>query len=116
MYALNVYVRGQPTIVTIDDYLPFYEQLSLIFAKLGASGALLGPILEKAFAKTNGNYERINYGYAFEGIRYVSIAPYQPYFIPYLDRRTMWQAIQNAFINNFPMMVITDGSSDQYNN
>jgi hypothetical protein len=60
--AVQLYVRGLPTVVVIDDYLPFYGN-NLLFNRRPPDGSFWGIILEKAFAKLNGNYEYINYGW-----------------------------------------------------
>jgi hypothetical protein len=57
-----MYIRGKPTIVVIDDYIPFMNggttsESMPIFANIGVDGALWGPLLEKVWAKINGNYE-----------------------------------------------------------
>ena len=74
IYALNVFVRGKPTIVTVDDYIPTNSG-SPIFAGLGVDGALWGPILEKAWAKVSGTYERINLGMSTESLRFFTGCP-----------------------------------------
>jgi hypothetical protein len=64
--AFNMWVKGIPVIVTIDDTLPF-ETVSGIskpfFSDIGLNGALWGPVIEKVWAKINGNYERTAAGW-----------------------------------------------------
>ena len=64
--AFNMWVKGIPVVVTIDDVLPF-ESVSGIskpfFSDIGLNGALWGPLLEKVWAKINGNYERTAAGW-----------------------------------------------------
>ena len=66
IFALNLYIRGRPMTITIDDYLPFYNG-NLIFDNQASSGSgdmnIWAALLEKAFAKINGNYEAINEGW-----------------------------------------------------
>ena len=61
MYALNVFVRGKPSIITVDDQIPTNYGTPL-FAGVGQDGSLWGPVLEKVFTKMAGNYERTNLG------------------------------------------------------
>jgi len=63
LYAFNVYVRGIPRIVVVDDYVPF-DRISKqpIFTKTSGDWSLWPSLLEKAWAKVNGNYERIGGG------------------------------------------------------
>lgn len=57
---------NRPVVVTVDDNFAWYFNNVLLFAKNSNNGALWGPILEKAFAKINNNYEGINVGNAGE--------------------------------------------------
>jgi hypothetical protein len=59
--AFNVWVRGLPTILVVDDYVPVGNS-GPAFAKLGTDGSTWVMSLEKAWAKLNGNYERIQSG------------------------------------------------------
>jgi hypothetical protein len=64
--AFNIFIRGMPFVLTIDDLIPFvYYQSQLIpaFAQIGKDGALFGPLLEKLWAKINGCYERTAAGW-----------------------------------------------------
>jgi hypothetical protein len=60
--AVQLYVRGLPTVIVIDDYIPFYNG-NFLFNSKPPSGDLWGVVLEKAYAKLNGNYQFINYGW-----------------------------------------------------
>jgi calpain-15 len=57
VFAAKVYIRGVPTVVVIDDYLVVNSTLgSLKFDKNGDDGSMWGPLMEKVWAKVNGNY------------------------------------------------------------
>jgi len=60
--AAKLFVRGVPTVVTVDDYLPFYGN-NLFFQKKSSDGDFWAAFLEKAYAKVNGNYEAIGLGW-----------------------------------------------------
>lgn len=60
--AVQLYIGGVPTTITIDDYLPYYNN-QLIFNRKGPENDLWGVMLEKVWAKINGNYENINFGW-----------------------------------------------------
>ena len=49
--------------ITIDDYLPYYYGNLLFAAESVADNNIWEALLEKTFAKINGNYENINYGW-----------------------------------------------------
>ena len=66
IFAFNIFIGGMPKVVVVDDYFPFEYQQStekLFFAKMGSDGSLWGPLLEKLWAKINGNYELIQAGW-----------------------------------------------------
>lgn len=60
IYGVNLYALGVPITVVIDDYLPLMSDeigsYTTMFAKISDDKAMWMPILEKAFAKFNGNY------------------------------------------------------------
>jgi Calpain family cysteine protease len=63
IFGAKVYIRGIPTIITVDDYLPVWGNTqNLVFATQAKNGALWAPFMEKVWAKVNGNYEQINSG------------------------------------------------------
>ena len=56
-------MRGIPKPFIIDDYIPeFIGNKNLYGAAVGKDGSLWAPLLEKAWAKLNGNFENINGG------------------------------------------------------
>jgi hypothetical protein len=71
---MNLYVKGKPTVVTIDDRLPFTGTRPF-FAKQSGDGGWWMPLLEKAYAKINVNYETIGFGWMSEAARIVTGAP-----------------------------------------
>ena len=62
LLALNIFVRGRPWTLVMDTNLPF-DNNNLIYDNWGTKKSAWGPYLEKAWAKTNGNYENINGGW-----------------------------------------------------
>jgi hypothetical protein len=59
---MRLFVKGKPSVVTIDDQLPFYYS-NLAFAKRSSDGDFWAALLEKGFAKLHGNYESIGGGW-----------------------------------------------------
>jgi hypothetical protein len=65
VYSANFWVGGKKRPVTVDDNILFSGSGSNTypeFAKLGKDGGFWGPIMEKMWAKVNGNYEKIDGG------------------------------------------------------
>jgi hypothetical protein len=66
VYSANLWVGGKKRPVTVDDNIPFVDYrgngsyLAPWFSKLGKEGGFWGPIMEKMWAKINGNYVNIN--------------------------------------------------------
>lgn len=59
---MKLYIRGKPTVVTIDDYIPFNNG-NLIFNRKSHDNDFWAIIMEKVFAKINNNYESIQWGW-----------------------------------------------------
>jgi hypothetical protein len=57
IFALNLYIRGRPMTITLDDYIPLYNGNMIFLNKSARNGNFWAAILEKAFAKITGNYE-----------------------------------------------------------
>ena len=74
--ALNVFIRGRPWTLVMDTNLPFYGGY-LIFDNFSSKKSAWGPYLEKAWAKTNGNYEILEGGLQKEGFAFMTGCPTQ---------------------------------------
>lgn len=68
VFATQIYIRGIPNTVVIDDYLPFSSKGKLVFDNIADDGSLFAPLMEKAWAKVNGNYENIIAGTSMESL------------------------------------------------
>ena len=79
IYGIKFYVRGKPWVVSIDDLLfvdTYYATDVLMFVQPDPySGAIWGPLLEKAWAKVIGNYEIADGGYLENALRQHTGAP-----------------------------------------
>ena len=78
--AMNIFSKGRPEVVTIDDRLPYGSTTSL-FLRPTADQAYWAHMAEKVFAKINANYEMIGWGwmneafYTFTGVPSVMMKP-----------------------------------------
>lgn len=80
--AFNVFIRGMPIVVTIDDLLPFVDSNGIstpMFANIGMDGGLNGPLLEKLWSKLSGTYERTAAGWQHEALNVLTGAPSYDY-------------------------------------
>jgi hypothetical protein len=82
IYNIRLYVRGKPWIITIDDYLLFYSQSSsLVFSETSLDGnSIWGALLEKAWAKMKGNYQKAEGDMLQNTVRGLVGAPLFAYF------------------------------------
>ncbi|CDW75517.1 calpain family cysteine protease containing protein [Stylonychia lemnae] len=111
IYAFNVFIRGIPHVIVVDDAVPAgLTQKRPIFAGFGLDGAMWGPLLEKAWAKTNVNYERIEIGYPFEAFDFLSNAPHQYITISSANKEAIWSKVLDADNRNFIMSLGTPSS------
>ncbi len=75
-YAMKFFVNGEPTVVVVDDYLPFSTlKHDWAFSHSSQKGDLWVSLLEKAWAKIHGNYQRIEQGSVGEAISALTGAP-----------------------------------------
>lgn len=100
IYVFNIFIAGMPKVVVIDDFLPFEKTPAgteqLFFAKTGIDGAMWGPLLEKLWAKINGNYELLAAGWQHEALRTLSGAPACDYVVSSLTVDEIWTTISDA--------------------
>ena len=71
-FTFNFFVHGKPTEVVIDDRLPTKDG-ELIFCGSKSNEAEFWPsLVEKAFAKLHGGYDKIEGGQASEGLKTIA--------------------------------------------
>ena len=64
IYAVSLYVRGKPYIVTVDDTFLFLKKEDTLRYSMfdTKDNTIWAPILEKAYAKVKGNYQFLEAG------------------------------------------------------
>jgi hypothetical protein len=119
IFAAKVFIKGIPTLVTVDDYLPFTSSSSklLAFDRYGTDNSLWAPFLEKVWAKVNGNYDRIVGGGELEVFSFILGAPGDYYTISDASgingsATTAFALLKAADASSFIMGAGTSGSSD----
>jgi len=62
IFGVTFYIKGKPTVISVDDLLLYNSQDEKpYFAKLSDGGtSIWGAVVEKAFAKVLGNYLKID--------------------------------------------------------
>ena len=76
IYAVDIHILGVPHTIVVDDFFPRMKSLrddtKIVngFANISKEDqSMWAPILEKAFAKSVGNYLHMEAGFAFESVR-----------------------------------------------
>ena len=107
IYCVQICFNGEWRAVIVDDFFPCYsEDHGPCFTK-GNNNELWVMILEKAWAKLHGNYEKIEAGVASESLRSLIGAPVEVYFKDDPDIN-LWVILKDAFKNGYPMTAGVD--------
>ena len=77
VFAVKVFIRGKPTVVVVDDFLPFYGTTgtNLLFDHISTGEGLWAPLLEKVWSKASGNYDITTGGWMSEALDFLTGAP-----------------------------------------
>ena len=93
-----MYAVGVPITIVVDDYLPFQMTMAgwrPILATIGTDNALWGPLIEKAFAKLNGNYTHTVGGWMNYGVSALNGSPYINHWHHDLSKEDLWEFIKS---------------------
>lgn len=107
VYGTQIFFNGDWKTVIIDDFFPCYpDERGPCFTK-GNNDEIWVMLLEKAWAKLHGNYEKVEAGIASESLRSLTGAPVEVFFKddPNID---LWSILKNSFKNKFPMTAGVD--------
>lgn len=96
--------------ITIDDYLPFAYG-SLILERTNPNNNFWAQLFEKAYAKVNGNYDMVNYGWQSEALRFVTGAPTYMYYCSSYSASAMYAMVVSALGRGFNIGCDTGSSS-----
>ncbi|CDW73660.1 calpain family cysteine protease containing protein [Stylonychia lemnae] len=107
LFAFNVFIKGAPAIVVIDSLIPIKSSKTPLFATIGTDQSYWGALIEKAWAKVNGNYEKIGSGYNYEGVEFLTNAPSKRISMTSLKPDTIWKLVKDADDSNYVMNVDT---------
>ena len=79
-YNIDMFIEGQRTPIVVDEYIPVYEwNKQPAFSSSKDAGEIWIMLLEKAYSKMTGSYERIVGGTGYEALIALSGAPAQRY-------------------------------------
>ena len=86
--------------VTIDDYLPYKgsgKDVKLVYERQAADGGIWGPLLEKAWAKTNGYYLRTEGGSPSDAFDFLTGAPSTRYYTDPKNVDASYETVRKAY-------------------
>ena len=93
LYAVRLYVNGRARIVVVDDNIPYHTMLHAMTYSLDKREYWI-QLLEKAWAKVQGNYELAGGGYTQNGLRLITGAPVFTYLCSSISSSS---ALDSAF-------------------
>ena len=118
IFALKVFIRGKETTVVVDDFLPYYGATGndLLFDSVNQGEGIWAAVLEKAWAKVNGNYENINYGWQVESFYALTGAPGKQLQFTSVggNAGTIWNEVTTALKSNF-LVGVNTAAQTRYN-
>jgi hypothetical protein len=82
IFAAQVFVKGIPSVITVDDFFQFQSNSKLytnynflMWDGIAPDGSLWGPFLEKVWAKFSGSFEKIISGLQSEAFDFILGTP-----------------------------------------
>ncbi len=117
-YAVTVYINGEKRTVVVDDYFPFDATTNRWAmsrpSKEEGTNEIWVLILEKAWAKIFGSYQRIESGTAGEAMYPLTGSPHQFFIHANLnDVNSLWDKILYSDQLKFPMCTAVASQADQ---
>jgi len=120
--GIQLYIRGKPWVITLDDKLFFFESGGNKYLKFNQADAtnsiMWAAILEKAYAKMKGNYEAAEGGFVVSGLRAITGAPVFTYKTDTIDtdsgltQSATYELLKAANDADYAMGAGTVGGSD----
>ena len=110
VYGINFFINGRWNRVLVDDYFPCIINKKNPFGELYFSSSSQNEIwvslIEKAWAKVNGNYANIDYGgYSYEAFDILTEAYSEHIEIGKEDKKNIWEILKNSEEKNYLMTV-----------
>jgi len=105
-FRFKFWVKDKWVGINIDDRLPLMKWghgFHTWATSKSDQGAWWTPLFEKAYAKLDQNYERIQAGSGFEGLRTLTGMPVQRYIFSKMGATEAWDRFHTYSGRNFPM-------------
>jgi hypothetical protein len=106
-YLVRLCISGEWKITMIDDFLPCDANKNLVYTN-AYQNQLLGPLIEKAYAKTRGAYASLSRGFEDEAFR--TLTGFPCFWIDLEDKtakETAWNALHDSGVYKYLMSAST---------
>lgn len=111
---VNMYVRGKPVRIVVDDRLPVYPNPTgryvdqMFNAKKSPNNAWWGPILEKAYCKMNIACTYVNSGSALQSFRDLTGMPTEQFRINTQQDNEFFKVVREAIDDDWMIVAGTE--------
>lgn len=108
-----MYLNGEKTEIIVDDFIPVYENSKDIAFSRSSTDSIWIQLLEKAWAKANGGYDKIVFGLSSEVLRAITGAPVFTLDHDNCKTEDVWKNLKDGVRNGYAMLCSLD--SEKYN-
>ncbi|CAI2386441.1 unnamed protein product [Moneuplotes crassus] len=112
-YATEMYLNGERTEIIIDDFIPVYENSKDIAFSRSTTDSIWVQLLEKAWAKANGGYDKIVFGLSSEVLKAITGAPVFTLDHDNCKTEDVWKNLKDGIRNGYAMLCSLD--TEKYN-
>lgn len=113
-YATEMYLNGEKTEIIIDDYIPVYKGTKDVAFSSSTSNDVWVQLLEKAWAKANGGYDKIVFGLSSEVLRAVTGAPTFTFDHDNITLDDLWKSIKDGNREGYATLCSVDSEKYSY--
>jgi hypothetical protein len=110
-YAVNLYLNGEQTEIIIDDNLPVYGGSTDIACASSTNSDMWVQLLEKAWAKANGGYDKITFGLCSEVLHAVTGAPTFTYEHDDFKRDDVYKLLKKSSLQGYTTLCSLDSET-----
>ena len=114
-YAVQLYLNGEnKTEIIIDDYVPVYKGTNNPAFTTSSNNDVWVQLLEKAWAKSNGGYDKTVFGLSSEVLRSVTGAPVFIYEHETLKPDELWKQLNFGIKSGYAMLCSLEDETYNY--
>lgn len=107
-YATEMYLNGEKTEIIIDEHIPVYKGTKEVAFSSSSNNDVWVQLLEKAWAKANGGYDKIVFGLSSEVLRAITGAPTFVYEHETIKIEELWRQLKDGIRAGYSMLCSLD--------